>query len=102
MISLCADVAGSRRWCGPRTSRGGALPPPLMHTEEDARRFLFCACDGAQGTGTPAISAALALLLAGQHTDNLSRLETLLSEQAHAVRTASEDARALGRVRLRG
>jgi uncharacterized membrane protein YccC len=79
---------------------GGALPPPQIHDEEDARQLLSCVRDAAQGSGTAPINAALALLVASQHLDNLSRLETLLSARAHAVRTASEDAGALRRAKV--
>ena len=75
---------------------GGALPPPHIHDEEDARQLLSCVRDAGQATA----NAALALLVAGQHLDNLAHLETLLSDRANAIRTASEDTGALGRLRV--
>jgi hypothetical protein len=79
---------------------GGALPPPQVHDDEDARQLLSCVRDAAQGTSTAPVNAALALLVASQHLDNLSRLETLLSERARAVRTASEDGGAKRKLRV--
>ena len=79
---------------------GGALPPPHSHDEEDARRLLSCVREAAQGRGTARVNGALALLLASQHLDNLSRFETPLSERANAVRTASDDGGAFRKLRL--
>ena len=70
---------------------GGALPPPQIRDGSDARQLLFCVRDAALGGGQMTNNAALALLLASQHVDNISRLEPLLRERADAVRTASED-----------
>jgi uncharacterized membrane protein YccC len=79
---------------------GGALPPPHIHDEEGARELLSCVRDAAQGRGKATANAALALLLASQHLENLSRLETFLSERANAARTASEDGGALRKLRV--
>jgi uncharacterized membrane protein YccC len=79
---------------------GGALPPPHIDDDEDTRRLLSCVRDAAQVTGKAPVNAALALLVASQHLGNLSRLQTLLSERANAVRTASEDGGALRRLRV--
>jgi uncharacterized membrane protein YccC len=79
---------------------GGALPPPHIQDDEDTRRLLSCVRDAAQGTGKAPVNAALALLVASQHLGSLSRLQTLLSERANAVRTASEDGGALRRLRV--
>ena len=49
---------------------GGALPPPNIHDDEDARQLLSCVRDGAHGGGKATVNAALALLLASQHLDN--------------------------------
>jgi hypothetical protein len=70
---------------------GGAVPPPHTDDEEDARQLLLCVREAAQDRGKATINGALALLLARQHLENASRLETLLGERANAVRTASED-----------
>jgi uncharacterized membrane protein YccC len=79
---------------------GGALPPPHSHEEEDARQLLSCVRDAAQGRGRPPVNAALALLVASQHLENLSRLETLLSERAKAIRAAPQHRGALRKLRV--
>jgi hypothetical protein len=79
---------------------GGALPPPHIQDREDARQLLSCVRDAVRSRGKPTVNGALALILASEHLENLSRLETLLSESANAVRTASEDGGALHHLRL--
>jgi uncharacterized membrane protein YccC len=79
---------------------GGALPPPQVPDEADARQLLSCVRDAAQDNGKATVNAALALLVASQHLVNLSHLETHLGERANAVRTASEDDGALGKLRV--
>jgi uncharacterized membrane protein YccC len=79
---------------------GGELPPPQIHNEEAARQLLSCVRDAAQGAGNGTVNAGVALLLASEHLENLSRLETLLSRRANAIRTASEDGRALRKLRV--
>jgi len=79
---------------------GGALPPPHIHDKHDTRQLLACVCDAAQGSEKPTANAALAFLLASQHLDNLSRLETVLSERATAIRTASGDGAPLWKLRV--
>jgi uncharacterized membrane protein YccC len=74
---------------------GGALPPPQLQDEEDARQLLSGVRDAARERGNGTVNAGVALLLASQHLENLSRFETFLSERANAVRTASEDGGAL-------
>jgi len=79
---------------------GGALPPPHIHDEDDARQLVSCVGNAVRDRGQPTVNAAVALLLASQHLDNLSRLETLLGERANAVRTASEDRGVLRKLRV--
>jgi hypothetical protein len=79
---------------------GGAVPPPHIPDREDARQLLSCVRDATRGSGKGTVSAALALLLASQHLDHLSRLETLLSERATAVRTASDYGGVLPKLRV--
>jgi hypothetical protein len=79
---------------------GGALPPPHVPDEEDARQLLSCVRDAAQSRGPATANAALALLLASQHLDNLSSLEALLSERANAIRTPPQDGGALRKLRV--
>jgi hypothetical protein len=79
---------------------GGALPPPHIHDEQAARQLLSCVRDASRGRGQATVNAALALLVAGQHLENLLRLETLLSERATAIRSASQDGGALRKLRV--
>jgi hypothetical protein len=79
---------------------GGALPPPHIPDEQDARQLLSCVRDAAQDRGPATVNAALALLVASQHLENLSRLETLLSERASAIRTAPQASGALRKLRV--
>jgi hypothetical protein len=74
---------------------GGALPPPHSPDEQGARQLLSCVRDAARDRGNGTVNAGVALLLASEHLENLSRLETLLTERANAIRTASEDGGAL-------
>ena len=80
-------------------TNGGDLPPPQIHDTEGARQLLSCVRDAAHDNGQ-ATNAGVALLLASEHLDNLLRLETLLSERANAVRTASEDGGALRKLKV--
>jgi uncharacterized membrane protein YccC len=78
---------------------GGAAPPPHIHDGEATRQLLSCVRDAARDRGKTTINAGVALLVAGQHLENLSRLETLLSERANAIRSAPEDRGVLRRLR---
>jgi uncharacterized membrane protein YccC len=71
---------------------GGAVPPPHTRNGEGARQLLSCVRDAARDGGNARVNAAVALLLASQH---LSRLETLLSERANAIRGALRRLRVL-------
>jgi hypothetical protein len=86
----------------PETQRvsGGALPPPQIHDEEDARQLLSCVRDAARDRGDGTVNAGVALLLASQHLENLSRFETLPTQRADSIRTASEDGGALRKLSL--
>ncbi len=79
---------------------GGALPPPTIHDADGARQLLSCVRDAARDRGKATVNAAVALLLASEHLENLSRLETLLSERANAIRSAPPDGGALRRLRV--
>ena len=79
---------------------GGALPPPHIPDDEDARQLLSCVRDAAQDGGEATANSALALLVASQHLDNLSHLETLLSERANAIRTAPQRGGTLRKLRV--
>jgi uncharacterized membrane protein YccC len=79
---------------------GGSPPPPQIQDEEDARQLIFCVRGAIRGGGKATADGAVALLLARQHLDNLSRFETLLSDRANAIRTASENGGALRKLRV--
>jgi hypothetical protein len=55
--------------------------------------------DAARDRGNGTVNAGVALLLASQHLENLSRLETFLGERADAIRTASQDSGALRKLK---
>jgi hypothetical protein len=80
---------------------GGALPPPQIHDADGARKLLSCVRDAASDRGKATVNAGVALLLASEHLENLSRLETLLSERANAIRSTPEHGGGLRRVRVR-
>jgi uncharacterized membrane protein YccC len=79
---------------------GGALPPPQTHDADGARQLLSCVRDAARDRGTATVNAGVALLLASEHLENLSRLETILSERANAIRSAPPAGGALRRLRV--
>jgi uncharacterized membrane protein YccC len=79
---------------------GGAVPPPHIHDGEGTRQLLSCVRDAARDHGKATINAGVALLVAAQHLENLSRLETLLSERATAIRSAPKDGGVLQKVRV--
>jgi hypothetical protein len=70
---------------------GGTVPTPQTPSEEDARQLLSSVRDATKVGGEETVDAAVALLLASQHLDHLSRLEALLSDRAKAVQTSSEE-----------
>jgi uncharacterized membrane protein YccC len=101
--TLDRELQGLRTWYsafGFALMSGGVLPPPHIYDEEDARQLLSCVRDATRGGGQATVNAAVALLVASQHLKNLSRLETLLSERANAIRTASDDSGALRKLRV--
>ncbi len=69
-------------------------PPPHTRDTEGGRRLLACVRDAAGGRDKPTVHAALVLLWASQHLENLWRLESRLGERANAARTAPVDGRA--------
>ncbi len=71
------------------------VPPPHIRDAEGRSRLLACVRDGARSRDKETVHAALVLLWASQHLDNLWRLEAHLGERALAVRAASTNAGAL-------
>jgi uncharacterized membrane protein YccC len=76
------------------------VPPPHIRDTEGASRLLSCVRDAARGRDKATVNAALVLLWTSQHLDNLWGLEAHLGERANAVRTVSEEGRALRRLRI--
>jgi uncharacterized membrane protein YccC len=62
------------------------VPPPHIRDTEGSRRLLACVREAARGRDKATVKAALDLLWASQHLDNLWRLEGHLSERANAAR----------------
>ncbi|MDQ6817040.1 MAG: FUSC family protein [Actinomycetota bacterium] len=79
---------------------GRPVPPPHIRDAEGASRLLGCVREAARDRETPAVSAALALLWASQHLDNLWRLEAHIAERADAARTTSVDGGAIPKLRI--
>jgi uncharacterized membrane protein YccC len=76
------------------------VPPPHIRDTAGRRRLLACVREAAAGHDKPTIHAALILLWASQHLDNLWRLEAHLGERAYAARAESTNAGALRTLRL--
>jgi hypothetical protein len=68
---------------------GRPLPPPHIRDAEGRSRLLSCVADAARSRDKDTVHAALVLLWASHHLDDLWRLETHLGERASAARTAS-------------
>jgi uncharacterized membrane protein YccC len=64
-------------------------PPPHIRDAEGRSRLLACVRDAARGGDKPRVHAALMVLWASQHLDNLWRLEEHLGERARAAIAAS-------------
>jgi uncharacterized membrane protein YccC len=67
------------------------VPPPHLRDAEGRSRLLACVRDAALGRDKATTHAALVLLWASQHLDNLWRLEAHLGERARAASAASAD-----------
>jgi uncharacterized membrane protein YccC len=79
---------------------GRAVPPPHIRDAEGAHRLLACVREAARGRDKATVNAALVLLWASQHLDNLWRLEAHLGERANATRAAPIDGGALRKPKL--
>jgi uncharacterized membrane protein YccC len=62
------------------------VPPPHIRDAEGSTRLLACLRDAAHGADQPTLKSALVLLWAGQHLDNLWRLEADIGAHAKASR----------------
>jgi uncharacterized membrane protein YccC len=72
------------------------VPPPHIRDAEGSRRLLACVREAARGRDKQTVKAALVLLWASQHLDNLWRLEAHLGERGNAVDATSTDTREAG------
>ena len=77
------------------------VPPPHLRDTEGRSRLLACVRDAAVGGDKSTINAALVLLWASQHLDNLWRLEAHLGERANAARAPATGAGPLQLLRVR-
>src|SRR5439155_4131975 len=68
------------------------LPPPHIRDAEGARRLLACVSDAARDGDERTVRAALVLLWASQHLENLWRLEAHLGERGRKPQAGSTDA----------
>jgi uncharacterized membrane protein YccC len=75
-------------------------PPPHIRDTEGAGRLLACVRDAAQTRDESTVKAALVLLWASQHLDNLWRLEAHLAERANDPRAAPSP-QALRKLKIR-
>ena len=62
------------------------VPPPHIRDTEGRRRLFACVRDAARDRDKETVKAALVLLWASQHLDNLWRLEAHLGQRANAAR----------------
>jgi uncharacterized membrane protein YccC len=76
------------------------VPPPHIRDADGGARLLACVREAARGGDRATVNAALVLLWASQHLDNLWQLEARLGERANAVRAASEDGESLRKLRI--
>ena len=75
-------------------------PPPHIRDTEGRNRLLACVREAARGREKTTVKAALVLLWASQHVDNLWRLEEHVAERAGAARATSAEAGPMRRLRL--
>jgi uncharacterized membrane protein YccC len=75
-------------------------PSPHIRDAEGASRLLACVRNAARDRDKATVNAALVLLWASQHLDNLWRLEDHLGKRANATRTEPEDGGALHKLRV--
>ena len=68
---------------------GRPMPPPHIRDTEGSSRLLSCVRDAARSREESTVKAALVLLWASQHLDNLWRLEAHLGKRANAARAGS-------------
>ena len=75
------------------------LPPPHIRDAEGGSRLLACVSDAARDGDERTVRAALVLLWASQHLENLWRLEAHLGERGRKPQAGSTDAGPLRKLR---
>jgi hypothetical protein len=65
---------------------GRPVPPPHIRDIDGGNRLLACVRDAARGRDEETMRAAIVLLWASQHLENLWQLEAHLMERANAAR----------------
>jgi uncharacterized membrane protein YccC len=101
--NLDGELDALRSWyvnLGDALVSGRSVPGPHVPDSEGGRRLLTCVRDSARDADKATVTAAIVLLLASQHLDNLRRLEANLGEHANATRSAPPRASALRKLRL--
>jgi uncharacterized membrane protein YccC len=76
---------------GHALENGRSVSPPHVRDAEGARRLLSCLREAARGRDKATVDAALVLLWASQHLENLWRLEAHIGERANAARASAMD-----------
>jgi uncharacterized membrane protein YccC len=92
--NLDRELRALRSWyraLGDALVKGRPVPPPHIRDAEGGGRLLACVREAARGRDKAVVNAALGLLWASQHLDNLWRLEARIGERANAARAVSVD-----------
>jgi uncharacterized membrane protein YccC len=94
--NLDVEINALRSWfiaLGDSLVRATEVPPPHIRDTEDRRRLLECVRGAVANGDKTKLRPALVLLWAGQHLDNLWRLESHLVRDAFASQERTEVAR---------
>jgi uncharacterized membrane protein YccC len=78
---------------------GRPAPPQHIRDVEGVSRLLACVREAARGRDKSTVAAALMLLWASQHLENLWRLEAQLAKRANAIAASPRKARTLRKLR---
>jgi hypothetical protein len=76
------------------------VAPPRIRDADGGARLLACVREAARRRDRATVNAALVLLWASQHLDNLWHLEARPGKRANAVRAASEAGESLRKLRI--
>ena len=77
-----------------------SVPPPHIRDAEGGRRLLTCIRDAVAGRDRATVNAALVLLWASQHLENLWLLEAHLANRANDAQRSTATGGALGKLRI--